>query len=61
MAETELKHKNNFIKVKCGSCGNEQTIFSVPSRTVKCAACNEVLGESTGHKIALKAEKVKDY
>lgn len=66
MAEIEQKelkeeHKNKFFKVKCSGCGNEQVIFSAPSRTVKCLVCNQVLGESSGHKIKLKAKKLKEF
>ena len=55
------KPKNRFLRVKCPGCGNEQAIFSAPSRDVKCLACNQVLGESTGHKINLKGTVVKEF
>lgn len=66
MAETEEagfreKHRNKFLKVKCEGCGNEQVVFSVPSRSVKCLVCNQELAQSTGHKISLKAKKLKEF
>lgn len=58
--ESKKEYKNKFLKVKCGGCGNEQIVFSAPSRNVKCLVCNQDLGKSTGHKIELKAEKLKE-
>lgn len=54
------KSKTKFIRVKCQSCGNEQAIFESASTTPKCQACNTILAETTGTKIRLKAEKIKD-
>ena len=54
------KPKTKFLKVKCSGCGNEQTIFSSANRDVKCLACNNVLAESKGGKVKLKAKVVKE-
>jgi len=60
-AEFKEEHRNRFLKVKCEGCGNEQVVFSAPSRSVKCLVCNQELGASTGHKISLKAKKLKEF
>ncbi|MAG22195.1 MAG: 30S ribosomal protein S27e [Candidatus Diapherotrites archaeon] len=54
------KPKSTFLKVKCAGCGNEQTIFSNANKDVKCLACNNILAESRGGKIKLKAKVVKE-
>ncbi|MFH1752521.1 MAG: hypothetical protein ABH821_06325 [archaeon] len=51
--------KTSFIKVKCSSCGNVQTIFSNPSTKVKCLVCDHSLGESTSSKIKLNSKVLK--
>lgn len=43
----------NFLKVKCEKCNNEQKIFSKASTTVKCLVCGEVLAKSSGGKAIL--------
>ncbi len=51
-----------FMKVKCSKCGNEQIVFSHPSREVKCLKCGEVIMESTGGKgVLVNAEVVEIY
>lgn len=52
--------KTRFLKVKCSGCGNEQTIFSNASKSVKCLACNNILAESTGGRVKLRAKVVKE-
>jgi len=54
------KHKQKFLKVKCNSCGNEQTVYGAASNDVKCLVCNQVLAESTSSRINLKAKLVKE-
>ena len=51
-----MKYKKSWIKVKCHSCGNEQTIFARASSEVKCIKCNEIIGIPKGGKISIKAE-----
>ena len=41
---------NQFVKVKCKKCKNEQIIFERISRDVECLVCNELLAKSTGGK-----------
>ncbi len=53
--------KNKFLKVKCESCGNEQIIFSVPSRNVKCLVCNEEIAKSTSHKAKIKGKIIEEF
>ena len=54
------KPKTKFLKVKCSACGNEQTIFSNANNDVKCLACNNILAESKGGKVKLRAKIVKE-
>ncbi len=61
LGERIPKPKNKFLKVKCESCGNEQVIFSAPSRSVKCLVCGQELAASTGHRANLKAKIVKEF
>ena len=54
------KPRTKFLKVKCSGCGNQQIIFDAASQDVKCLACNQLLAESTGSRIKLKAKVVKE-
>jgi len=54
------KPRTTFVKVKCSSCGNDQTIFSNANNDVKCLACNNILAVSTGGKVKLKSKVVKE-
>lgn len=45
----------NFLKVKCEKCNNEQKIFSKASTDVKCLVCGEVLAKPSGGKAVLQA------
>jgi len=58
MSKKELipKPQSRFLKVKCGKCGNEQTVFERSSMIIKCNVCDEVLAEPSGGKIKIKAE-----
>ncbi|MBU5557624.1 MAG: 30S ribosomal protein S27e [Candidatus Aenigmatarchaeota archaeon] len=47
---------SKFLKVVCGKCKNEQTIFNKPSSTVKCLVCGAELAETTGGRGRLKAK-----
>lgn len=46
----------DFVKVKCEKCKNDQVIFTKAASTVECLVCGEVLAESTGGKIELKTK-----
>lgn len=54
------KKKQKFLKVKCNSCGNEQTIYGAASSDVKCLVCGQVLAESTASRIVLKGKLLKE-
>lgn len=41
---------NQFIKVGCSKCKNEQTIFSKTSTNINCLVCDKELAKSTGGK-----------
>ena len=54
--------KSKFIRVKCITCGNEQTIFDHATFPVRCLVCGSVLVKSTGGKAQLtNAEIVKAF
>jgi small subunit ribosomal protein S27e len=50
------KKKSGFIKVRCHSCGHEQTIFGRASTKVDCLGCKEELVIPRGGKAAVKGE-----
>ncbi len=50
----------DFLRVKCEECGNEQNIFSHASRDVECLVCGEKLAESRGGKAELDAEVIQE-
>ncbi|MFB6291857.1 MAG: 30S ribosomal protein S27e [Candidatus Nanohaloarchaea archaeon] len=49
----------DFYRVKCDECGNEQNIFSRASTEVECLVCSETLASPTGGKVELEAEAVE--
>lgn len=51
--------KSNFLRVKCGDCGNEQVIFGKAASTIKCLVCEKVLAKSTGGETKVLAEVVE--
>jgi len=53
------KPKSNFLKVKCSKCGNEQTVFSGTTMSIKCNVCEETLAEPTGGTTEIKGEVVQ--
>lgn len=50
--------KSSFLTVRCGSCSNEQVIFSKPSSVVKCLVCGSVLADPTGGNAGMKAKVI---
>lgn len=50
------KPKTKFLKVVCGKCKNEQTIFNKAASNVKCLVCGAELAESTGGKARIKTK-----
>jgi small subunit ribosomal protein S27e len=47
---------SKFLRVKCNSCGNEQTVFSHSSFPVRCTSCGEQLASPTGGKAKILGE-----
>ena len=39
---------NNFLKIKCKSCGNEQIVYSKISSVVVCNICGSTIAKPTG-------------
>jgi small subunit ribosomal protein S27e len=50
-----------FVKVKCGDCGNEQVAFNRPASKVNCLVCGATLATPTGGEGQFKAEIVQRY
>jgi small subunit ribosomal protein S27e len=50
------KPKTKFLKVACGKCKNEQTIFNKAAMRVNCLVCGELLAESTGGKARVRTK-----
>ncbi|MEM0139004.1 MAG: 30S ribosomal protein S27e [Ferroplasma sp.] len=50
---------NNFLKIKCKSCGNEQIIYSKISSTVVCNICGATMAKPTGATLATSGELVE--
>ncbi|WP_096390801.1 30S ribosomal protein S27e [Halopenitus persicus] len=49
----------NFLRVACGDCENEQTVFEKASSSVACAVCGTTLATPTGGKAAIEGEIVE--
>lgn len=47
---------SQFIEVKCGECGNEQTVFDKPAETVRCLVCDDVLLQARGGRASIEGE-----
>jgi len=45
-----------FVKVKCGDCGNEQVAFNRPASKVNCLVCGATLATPTGGAATFKGE-----
>ena len=50
---------NDFIKVKCVDCGNEQITFSKASSIVTCNVCGTTLVKPKGGNCEVKGEVVE--
>ncbi|MEW6593048.1 MAG: 30S ribosomal protein S27e [Candidatus Hadarchaeota archaeon] len=44
-----------FLKVRCTSCGNEQSVYSHATTAVKCLVCGKTLASPKGGKAEIKA------
>jgi small subunit ribosomal protein S27e len=56
-----VKNNMSFVKVKCGKCKNEQTIFTTTSNVIECLICSEALAIPTGGKAVISAEVIETY
>lgn len=52
---------NDFVKIKCADCGNEQVTFSKASTPVTCSVCGKTLVKPEGGKAKINAEVVEVY
>ena len=50
----------NFLKVECGECGNQQKIYSRPASEVECMVCSEPIAKPTGGKAELNGKVVSE-
>lgn len=50
----------NFYRVECDECGNEQRIFSYASTKVECLVCGEELATPTGGRAEVNGEIVEE-
>lgn len=53
------RNKYRFIKTRCPSCKNEQTIFEGATTRVQCLICDNILAEPKGGKADIKARIVE--
>lgn len=52
---------NEFVKVKCTDCGNEQITFRKASMDVKCNVCGTILVKPRGGNADIKGEIVEVF
>ncbi|MCQ2056557.1 MAG: 30S ribosomal protein S27e [archaeon] len=52
---------NEFVKVKCADCGNEQITFRKASMNVKCNVCGTVLVKPKGGNAEIAGEIVEVF
>ncbi len=50
---------NNFLKIKCKDCGNEQIIYSKVSSVVICNICGSTIAKPTGSTLATSGELIE--
>lgn len=50
-----------FVKVKCGDCGNEQVAFNRPASKVNCLVCGATLATPTGGGGQFRAEIIATF
>jgi small subunit ribosomal protein S27e len=51
-----MTHTNNFVKIKCADCGNEQIAFKKPATNVACHVCGSTLIKPRGGHGEMKGE-----
>ena len=52
---------NDFIKIKCADCGNEQITFKKAATTVTCHVCGATLVKPKGGNAEIKGEVIEVY
>lgn len=50
---------SRFLRVRCPSCGNEQTVFDRATFPVRCLVCGTQLVEPTGGKAKILGQVVR--
>ena len=50
---------NDFIKIKCADCGNEQITFRKAATTVTCHVCGATLVKPKGGNAEIKGEVIE--
>ena len=50
---------NDFIKIKCADCGNEQITFRKAATTVTCHVCGATLIKPKGGNAEIKGEVIE--
>jgi small subunit ribosomal protein S27e len=49
----------DFLRVECEECGNQQTIFSRAASEVECLVCSTVIADPKGGKPELNGKVVE--
>ena len=52
---------NDFLKIKCADCGNEQITFKKAATTVTCHVCGATLVKPKGGNAEIKGEVIEVY
>jgi small subunit ribosomal protein S27e len=53
------KSNSNFLRVKCGDCGNQQIVFDHAASKVQCIICGKSLVLSKGGKSEIVAQIIE--
>lgn len=48
--------RSKFLNVKCGDCGNTQTIFDRTNKKISCTVCGATMAVPQGGKAEIKGE-----
>jgi len=59
VGEKMSKSKSNFLKVKCGDCGNQQIVFDHAASKVECIICGKSLVKSKGGRSEVVAQIIE--
>ena len=50
----------DFLKVECEECGNQQNIYSRPATEVECLVCSHVIAKPSGGRAEFDAEILRE-